>query len=735
MSATPSRDVRPPVHFRAGGVSLVIALDGPVPSVLHWGADLGDRNEAALRGLALSSVVELTNNGPDVPRRLTLIPVERDVWSGTPALAGHLGGRRTTPRPVMVDDSLTVTVDPAGGGVLEAQFTDDVTHLELSLLVRLTPQGIVQVRHRVHRPADDSDGEQPYDLSALTALMPLPPRATEILDFTGRWSRERQPQRLPVVDGSHHRQVRRGKPGADSPYVTLVGTAGFGNRTGEVWGFHLAWSGDSDWRVERLAEGAGPATSVIGGGEGLRPGEVRLRPGQEYVSPDAFFVWSADGLDGISDRFHAYLRSRPSHPVRPRPVLVNTWEAVYFDHDLERLKALVDRAAEVGAERFVLDDGWFQGRRNDHTSLGDWQVDPQVWPQGLAPLAEHVRSRGLEFGLWFEPEMISLDSGTARAHPDWILAPSQGEGPSMRQQYVLDLTNPAAFEYLLDAISGLVSQYQVAYLKWDHNRELHEAVSRAHGDSVAVSAETRATYRLMDELRERHPGLEIESCSSGGGRVDLGILARTDRVWASDCIDPVERIMTDRWTSLLLPPELVGVHVGSSPAHTTSRRTDVTLRFAGALLGHTGVEWDLTSREEDELSALTAFIAFQKSLRPVIARGHVVNADIPDPATTLRGIVDSDRSRAVFIWARTVTSSSILSGQVQFPGLDPDRDYRIRVVSDFGLPSFAGRNHSSWMEAALQDSLTLPGALLSTVGLPMPTLVAQQALVLELNTQ
>ncbi|MCD5351266.1 alpha-galactosidase [Kineosporia mesophila] len=733
MTDDHSRDVRPPVHLRAAGVSLVIDLEGPVPSVVHWGADLGDVSEAGLSALALSAGVELTSNAPDVPRRLTLLPVERDLWSGTPAIAGHLAGRRTSPRPVSVREALTVTPDPAGGGTIEAEFTDEITALALSLFLRLTPQGLVQVRHRVHRSETDADGEQPYDLAGLTALMPLPPRASEILDFTGRWSRERQPQRLPVTDGSHHRHGRRGKPGADNPYVTIVGTAGFANRTGEVWGFHLAWSGDSHWRVERLPEGAGGASAVIGGGEALRPGEIRLLPGQEYVSPDAFFAWSGQGLDGISDRFHQYLRARDSHPVRPRPVLVNTWEAVYFDHDQDRLTALVDRAAEVGAERFVLDDGWFLGRRNDRTSLGDWQVDPQVWPRGLAPLADHVRARGLEFGLWFEPEMISLDSRVAREHPDWILAPSQGFGASMRQQYVLDLTSEAAFGYLLESISGLVAQYGVAYVKWDHNRELHEAVSRVHGDAVAVSAQTHALYRLMDELRSRHPGLEIESCSAGGSRVDLGILARTDRVWASDCIDPVERIMTDRWTSLLLPPELIGVHVGSSPAHTTSRQTDVTLRFAGALLGHTGVEWDLTGRDPDELAALTAFIAFQKDIRALIARGRVVNADIPDPATTLRGVVDADGSRAVYVWARTVTSSSILSGQVRFPGLDAGRDYTVRVVSEFGLPSFPGREHSPWVAAALENDLTLPGAVLARAGLPMPTLAAQQALVLELN--
>lgn len=721
----------PPVHFRAAGVSLAIDLDGPVPTVLHWGADLGEMSEAGLRALALSAGVEIPSNAPDVPRRLTLLPVERDMWSGTPAIAGHLGGRRSSPRPVV--QGHTVTFDPAGGGTLTADFVDAVIHLELTLTLQLTGQGLVRIRHQVRRPAGDTDPDQPYDLTGLNALLPLPPRATQILDFTGRWTRERQPQRRPVVDGSHHRHTRRGKPGADNPYLMVVGTTGFANRSGEVWGYHLAWSGESHWRVERLPEGAGTSSAVLGGGEALRPGEIRLLPGEEYTSPDALFAWSGAGLDGLAERFHRHLRARPSHPSRPRLVLVNTWEAVYFDHRLDRLKALVDEAAAIGAERFVLDDGWFTGRRSDTTSLGDWQVDPQVWPQGLGPLAEHVRDRGLEFGLWFEPEMISLESRLALEHPEWILAPSQGLGAGMRQQYVLDLTDQQAFDYLLEAISTLIARYQVAYLKWDHNRELHEAVSRTHGDTIAVSAQTRATYRLMDALRERHPGLEIESCSAGGSRVDLGILARTDRVWASDCIDPVERVMTDRWTTLLLPPELVGVHVGSSPAHTTSRDTGTTFRFAGALLGHTGIEWDLTNRNEDELAALRAFVGFQKSIRALIARGTLVNADLPDPATTLRGIIDTDCSQAIFVWARTVTSAAVLSGQVQFPGLDTGRDYTVRVVSEFGLPEFAGRTPSGWMQAALGDGLVLPGAVLTTAGLPMPALAAQQALVLQLT--
>ena len=252
----------PPVHFRAAGVSLVLDVQGPVPSVVHWGADLGDLDPAGLRALVSTASVEVPNNAPDVPRRLTLLPTERDMWSGTPGLSGHLGGRRTSPRPLLVDEGLRVTHDADTGSTLEAALSDAVTGLEIGLLVRLTPQGLVLVRHRVRRPEGDPDAEQPYDLSAVTALLPLPPRASEILDFTGKWARERQPQRLPVVDGAHHRHLRRGKPGPDSPYLTLAGTPSFNNRTGEVWAFHLAWSGESHWRVERLPEGAGASTSV-----------------------------------------------------------------------------------------------------------------------------------------------------------------------------------------------------------------------------------------------------------------------------------------------------------------------------------------------------------------------------------------------------------------------------------------------------------------------------------------
>ena len=248
-----------------------------------------------------------------------------------------------------------------------------------------------------------------------------------------------------------------------------------------------------------------------------------------------------DGLTELSARFHDEWRARPQHPRRPRPVTLNTWEAVYFDHSLDKLTALADAAAGVGVERFVLDDGWFTGRRDDTAGLGDWFVDESVWPDGLHPLIDHVRELGMEFGLWVEPEMINPDSDLARRHPDWILRGRMALPPSARQQQVLDLAHPEAYAYIAGRLHALLDEYPIAYLKWDHNRDLVDAGSGPEG-VARVHAHTLAVYRLLDELKARHPGLEIESCASGGARVDLGILDRTDRIWTSDSLDPLERL-------------------------------------------------------------------------------------------------------------------------------------------------------------------------------------------------
>ncbi|MEW1863976.1 alpha-galactosidase [Streptomyces sp. NPDC088194] len=727
------------VALRAAGTSFVVELTEPVPRVLHWGADLGELSGADWAALSLTAEPAILNNALDVERRFTVWPTEADGWSGTPAHHGHLAGGAGAPRLAL--SGVEHHEDPDGGGEVRIALADAGAGLDVAVTYRLEPSGVLGVHAELTRRAGASDGgaeAAPYDLAQAVTLLPVPRRAAEILDFTGKWSRERSPQRRPLGHGTYAREVRRGKPGLDSPYLLTVGTPGFGFRSGEVWGVHVGWSGDQRFLVEQLPEGAGVHAAALGGGELLRAGEVRLAPGEAYRTPVSWYAWSADGLDGLADRFHALLRARPQHPVAPRPLVLNSWEAVYFDHDLERLLRLVDKAAEVGVERFVLDDGWFAGRRSDNAGLGDWWVDPVVWPRGLTPLIDHVRARGLEFGLWVEPEMVNPDSDLAREHPDWVLGPKAGLGPSARNQYVLDITNPDAWAYLLDKLDALLSQNAIAYLKWDHNRELHEAV---HGpdDRPVAHAQVTALYRLLDELKERHPGVEIESCASGGGRVDLGILARTDRVWASDCNDPVERQAIQRWTGQLLPPELVGAHLGPSPAHTTHRATADSFRLATALFGHAGIEQDLTACTDEELARITAWTAMYRELRPLLHGGRSVRADLTAPddpdreARLLHGVVALDGSAALYCWARTATSAEGQYGRVPLPGLAADGSYQVRVRTELGLPSLHQTSGPAWLTEALTDWVRMPGAVLAQAGVPMPTLNPGQALVIEVR--
>jgi alpha-galactosidase len=722
------------VMLRASGACLVVDVGASAPRVLHWGHDLGDLEPPELATLALTSVPAVLNNSPDQPRFFGVWPTEFDGWSGTQAQTGHAGGRGTTPRPKLVEHEMSIGADGSGGR-LTLRWADAVSGTRPTVTYDLSPEGVLTVDMSIVR--DSSLASQaagvPYDLGGLTAMLPLPERATEIADFAGKWCRERSIQRLPVVYGTHRRNAHRGKPGHDSPYLTLVGTPAFGFRHGEIWGMHVAWSGNQHTLVERLPEGAGVHTTVLGGGESLLAGEVRLADGDEYRAPSVKFVWSDEGIDGVAERLHRHLRARVTHPKSPRPLVLNTWEAVYFDHDFDRLSALVDRAAEVGVERVVIDDGWFVGRRRANAGLGDWYVDEDVWPNGLTPIVDRVRERGMQFGLWFEPEMVNLDSSVARNHPEWMLAPSDGVGLGSRNQYVLNIAHPDAFAYLLERIDSLVREYGIDYIKWDHNRDLHEAVYRSSdGDRPGVRAQTLALYALLDELRTRHPSLEIETCSGGGGRVDLGILERTDRVWASDCNDPVERSEIERWTGLLLPPELIGSHLGAAVSHTTARTTDITYRLTSSLFAHAGIEWDITTCSAEELALIATWSAMYREFRSLIHSGTVVNGDLADGATALRGVVAPTGSHALFTWSRVSTSANGQSGRVRFPGLDRERDFEIRIREDLG----AARRHGAdpaWVTDAIGSWFTVPGSVLVDAGLPLPTLNPQQAMLIEVR--
>ncbi|HET9020599.1 MAG TPA: alpha-galactosidase [Ornithinibacter sp.] len=711
------------VTLRGGGSALVLAhADGGLPSVLHWGPDLPD---GAVSDLALLTGRPVPHNQLDVAWPLTVLPTSGEGWLGTPAYAAHRAGGRSAPR--------WVATLHGGGGSAEVRATASDVGVDLLLRYRMDQQGVLTVDTTVTNTSVDG---APLDVAALRVLLPLPARADEVLDLTGRWLRERSPQRRPLSDGTWLRTGRRGRTGHDATLLMVVGTASFGFGSGEVWAAHVAWSGNHEHLVERLPEGAGPHASVLGGGEALAPGEVRLAPGETYAGPTVVFAHSTTGLDGLTNALVRHQREQPAHRSGPRPLVLNTWEAVYFDTDLEHLKSLADTGAAIGVERFVLDDGWFGGRRDDDRGLGDWQVSTDAWPDGLGPLVDHVKGLGMEFGLWFEPEMVNLDSDVVRAHPEWVLGPVAGPPLPSRRQHVLDLANPDAFAYILQAMSGLVTEYGIDAIKWDHNRDLHEAVRRdASGtDRPAVHAQTVATYALLDELRARHPDLEIESCSSGGARVDLGVLTRTDRIWTSDCNDALERVAIQRWTGLLVPPERMGTHVGPPRAHTTHRELDLSLRMLVALGGHAGLEWDLTTCTAGELEALRAWAALYGELRPLLHSGDVVRSDHPDESLLVSGSVARDRSQAVLTVVSTVTGRGVTPGTVPLPGLDPERTYRLRVRTEAGLPATVQAAPPAWWERACADGIIVSGAALGSVGLAMPVLAPAQGFLLHLET-
>ena len=693
------------VHLSAGGISLVLLTPRTtLPSVMYWGPELGDLDNVGLEALEAAYHPVLASNGVDAEVPVTLIPEGWTGWTGTPGLAGHRKGTAWSPR---FEPSRITRV--GGSETLSVVANDPATQLELDIEIQLNAAGLLVMRAGVRNLGDDE-----YTLEHLNIALPVPDDANEILDLAGRWAKERVPQRRPFTVGTHLREGRHGRTGADAATILVAGEAGFGFDSGRVWGAHLAFSGNHRVFAERQFTGE----KLLYAGEALMPGEVILATGERYQSPKLYAA-HAIGLDEMAGRFHDHLRARPQHPQSVRPVVMNVWEAVYFDHDLERIIDLATLGASVGAERFVLDDGWFGNRTGDSAGLGDWTPREAAWGEGrFGDLVRYVKNLGMQFGLWFEPEMINEDSDLARAHPEWIMQVPGRLPVEARHQQVLDLTHPDAFAYIKSSIVSLVRQHGIDFIKWDHNRDLVDAGSTRTG-RAGIHEQTLRVYKLLDAIRAECPGLEIESCSSGGARVDLEILERADRVWASDCIDAHERQGIQRWTMQLLPPELIGSHVGAERAHTTGRKLDLSFRAATALFGHFGIEWDLSAASSEEIAELARWVDLYKRHRPLIHTGRVIRRDHEDRGFTLLGAIRPDRAEALF--AITVVDRPVTwpAGRVQLPGLDPARLYRVRSANPrFDAEENDPRIYPEWWG----DGLTVRGDVLNNVGVQVPAL-------------
>ena len=528
-------------------------------------------------------------------------------------------------------------------------------------------------------------GDAVLDILWLAAgTVPLPQDAHTVRSYSGRHSAEFALQEDALSRSLWRRENRRGITSHDCfPGAVVMAD-------GAAYGAQLGWSGNHAQSIEWVDDGR----YAWAMGEWLAPGEVRLAPGERIETPEMLATCAAD-LNGVAQNFHAAIRARvtwPSGTMMPRPVHLNTWEALYFDHDEAALTQLATSAAEIGIERFVLDDGWFRGRRDDTSSLGDWSVDTDKYPNGLRPLADHVTNLGMEFGLWVEPEMVNPDSDLFRAHPDWALQIAGRRLLTARNQLVLDLRRKEVSDYLFERIAALLTSLPISYLKWDHNRDLTTA-----GRIPAYRQQVLACYALMARIRVDFPHVEIEACAGGGGRIDAGIIRHTHRFWTSDCIDAVSRISIQRGFLQFMPPELMGAHVGTAPAHSTGRGQSIDFRAGIALPGHFGVELDVRKLDSGEREALRHWIARYKQHRDQLHQGKVWLGEAGD------GIIWQAHGTAedlLLFVIRVEPNAQKHLPTLRLDMLDPARRYSV-------------------------DDVVYDGAWLIASGLPLPKMMAE----------
>jgi Alpha-galactosidase len=652
----------------------------------------------------------------DVP--FTLCPEEGVGNFSTPGLEGHRNGKDWS--PVFITQKVTKKKND-----ITIISEDNIAQLRLTSKLILDETGVLQCQNSLTNLADE-----PYQVNRLSVTLPIPERALELMAFSGRWIKEFFPHRTKIQHCGYLQENRRGRTSHEYFPGMVVGTEGFKEQTGEVWGVHLGWSGNHRFQVAVKSNGK----RFIQAEALYLAGEVSLAKGETLSTPWLYATYSDEGLNKMSQNFHQFLRKNIIHFAsdKPRPVHLNTWEGIFFDHNPDYIMKMATKAAQMGVERFIIDDGWFGKRDDDYQALGDWYLDKRKYPNGLEPVIEHVKKQGMEFGIWVEPEMISKNSDLYRAHPDWLLELPGYNQPEGRHQYLLDLQNPAVFDYLLERLTWLLGSYDIDYIKWDMNREIVQA---GHEGQPAVVGQTNAVYRLMDILQQKYPNVEIESCSSGGGRIDFEVLKRTQRFWASDSNDALDRQIIQRGMSYFFPPEVMGAHIGGKTCHTTYRELDMNLRGLTALFGHMGVELDPVKESTEEQKGFTHYIRLHKQLRSLLHSGNSVRLDVDDSAAMQSyGVVSQDKKEAVFVIAQLALPTYALSGNLRLTGLLADKEYSIEILDlpnhiDPQVNGHAMKSFPKWMTT----DTTLSGDWLMNIGLPLPVLDPATAMLIKIT--
>jgi len=635
-----------PVDFRgfSNRVDEPIGLVLPVPGV-------GDFRVPAL-------VIE----SPDGSTVLDLVYVGHRVMAGKPAIEG-------LPSTYVEEASEATTVEiDLADGVAGLRATVTLTIFEdrpiIARSMRLTNTGTGRLVVR----------------TSMSASVDLPSGPWELLAFSGAWARERHPHRAAILPGRRSVGSLRGATGHQQDPSLFLLRPGTDEVHGEGFALSLVYSGNFLGEVESGPRGSTRARI------GLHPDGFAwtLEPGDTFTTPEAILAWSDAGVGGLSDALHALYRDRLARGTwrdRPRPVLLNSWEGVYFDFDHARLIEMARASADLGIELFVLDDGWFGERDTDTTSLGDWTVNRRKLSGGLAPLAAEIEGLGLSFGLWIEPEMVSARSRLFEAHPDWAIGVPGRPRTESRQQLVLDLSRPEVVDHLEAAIAEVLAGASISYVKWDMNRNITEPYAGALPPDRQGEFFHRymlGTYELWRRLTTRFPAILWESCAGGGGRFDPGMLAYAPQAWTSDDTDAIERLAIQWGASHVYPLSMMGAHVSAVPNHQVGRVTPLATRAAVAFFGVFGYELDPRRLSELERAEIRAQVAFYQKHREVFQRGRFLRLRSPlgsDDAAWM--VVSSDRTEAIVAHVRILERPVQPPDRLQLRGLDPLRTYRV----------------------------------------------------------
>lgn len=701
------------IHLRGKRVSFVIDTRGRTPSVLYWGKLLRQQSSTDVLQL-LATRQEAKCAAVDEPP-LSLTPTLGQGFTGTPGIELISDNQAWS----TCGDIIHVEQENQHSALIKS--LDKHRNILVVHYLNLDPQtDVLALSTEIVNQGDS----QVVVNSCVAATLPLPASMTELTAFEGRWAQEFHRYSLSRFLGSFVRENRKGKTSHDSFPGLLVHGKHTSEIQGPCYGFHLGWSGNHKILCEQLSDGR----AYVQLSELLLPGEVKLKANESYRSPTLYASFSDQGFNEMSANYHQYVRQhllREHINKTPRPVHYNTWEGIYFDHDTATLVELAKKSAALGVERFVLDDGWFKGRRGDFAGLGDWIVDKAIYPEGLQPLIDQVLAQDLAFGIWFEPEMVNPDSDLYRAHPDWVLSTKGNKQLTYRNQLVLDLTRREVSEYLYQAIDAILAEYpDISYIKWDMNRDINHA-----GDGFgapAIRQQTLAVYALIEKLRTAHPHVDIESCSSGGGRVDFGILAHTDRVWTSDSNDALDRLAIQRGCSYFFPSSIMGAHVGPKDCHITGRRVSIEMRAAVAMFGHMGIEMDPRDLDEHEQQVLADAIALHKKHRELIHSGGLVRLEGAENEVRF-GIVSENKSKALYSYNLLAETLRYAPDKFNFVGLNPDVSYQLDLI----WPSKVKEYSTSVLSVV--DGQVFTGEALIEFGLQLPILDPQSALIFELT--